>query len=145
MDILWQPLVNTLKETHILLMDVEHPTPEVVSPTWFTNFRKKKTWVVGQVLSINCCSNSGRCWVWIFLNHHGSVPIKEKVHIAPPIIPVPGRSLHNGLTLILILLTCVLAFPKKHGMNCLLPRKKIQSYFSGKETPPPRVMCDFCF
>ena len=41
MDILWQPLVNTLKETHILLMDVEHPTPEVVSPTWFTNFRKK--------------------------------------------------------------------------------------------------------
>lgn len=42
MDIVWQPLVNTLKETHILLMDVEHPTPEVVSPTWFTNFRKKK-------------------------------------------------------------------------------------------------------
>lgn len=41
MDILWQPLVNTLKETHILLMDVEHPAPEVVSPTWFTNFRQK--------------------------------------------------------------------------------------------------------
>ena len=40
-DFLWQPLVNTLKETHILLMDVEHPAPEVVSPTWSTNFRKK--------------------------------------------------------------------------------------------------------
>lgn len=69
-DILWQPLVNTSKETHILLMDVENPAPEVVSRTWFTNFRKK--WVVGQVLSINCSSNSGRCWVWIFLIRHGS-------------------------------------------------------------------------
>ena len=41
----------------------------------------------------------------------------------PPIIPVPGRSLHNGLTLILILLTCVLG-PQKKGYERFAPPEK---------------------